>query len=81
MTLTPAPALTRLEILHQHAEQKALKAMTPSEHMIYTAWKKDAVNLPPLNFVTNKEPITGGAKSLRRYKRRADAINIIWGTR
>ncbi|RJE22675.1 hypothetical protein PHISCL_04978 [Aspergillus sclerotialis] len=61
------------------AESIALSQMTPSELESYTDWKTRTTPVPPFDWEHNKTPIPTGAQSEKKFTRRAEAMDVVWG--
>ncbi|PHH67958.1 hypothetical protein CDD82_954 [Ophiocordyceps australis] len=57
--------------------QIATKTMSTPELDQYDAWVK-GIEMPTFDWNANLEPVPGGANSIKRYKKHAMAMDIIW---
>lgn len=61
------------------AEGIAVSQMTPSELETYTDWKAKTAPVPPFDWEHNKTAIPTGAQSEKKFTRRAEAMDVVWG--
>ncbi|ODM16468.1 hypothetical protein SI65_07975 [Aspergillus cristatus] len=63
------------------AETNARMQMTPSERQAYDAWKEGKYQIPEFEWTGNVAVVPNGAQSLKKFEKRAVAMDIIWGWR
>lgn len=63
------------------AETNARMQMTPSERQVYDAWKEGKYQIPEFEWMGNVAVVPKGAQSLKKFEKRAIAMDIIWGWR
>lgn len=63
------------------AETNARMQMTPSERQAYDAWKEGKYQIPEFEWTGNVAVVPNGVQSLKKFEKRAVAMDIIWGWR
>lgn len=63
------------------AETTARMQMTPSEREAYDAWKDGKYQIPEFDWTGNVAAVPKGQQSLKKFEKRAIAMDIIWGVR
>jgi len=63
------------------AETNARMQMTPSERQAYDAWKEGKYQIPEFEWSGNVAVVPKGAQSLKKFEKRAVAMDVIWGQR
>ncbi|EYE97481.1 uncharacterized protein EURHEDRAFT_295634 [Aspergillus ruber CBS 135680] len=63
------------------AVTNARMQMTPSERQAYDAWKEGKYQIPEFEWTGNVAVVPKGAQSLKKFEKRAIAMDIIWGWR
>lgn len=62
------------------AVRKAVTQMPPLEYMTWEAWEAGHVTLPEINWMADIEPSPTSPQGLRVARRRAEALNRLYGT-